>query len=398
MKKYKESNIIIIITALKKVISIFFGPFLTAYFIKVSADSLVSISIYNIMNYIIIGIGGIIIGYIVRNKFQVGMFRVGVISNFIYILSIIVLKQEIIKYLPLISFLYGFSTITYFYPYNLFVADKISNRDRTEYEFKRKTISSIIAIITPIILGGIITTTNFELTAIIILFISLIQIILSFFLKPICDKDYKYTLVKSFNKMIKDKNIVRIFFMEYFKGLNVSEGALEIILTILIFNAFKTNLNLGILTSLSSITIIIMQYIYTKKYKNKDDKKIIIISSIVPIISIMFLLLFTNNITLTLYYFCYNTFVNLLCLIIDVRLYNISNSSLVKDSNQMEFWSIREVILNLGRLTGHILVLAIAIFGSYNDLYYLMIVLTITIGLMGWFGSRVDKYNDSKNI
>lgn len=91
LKKYDESNILIAISTLKKIIAIFFGPFLTAYFIKISPESLIGLSLYNIMNYIILGVGGIVVGWIVRNKFQIGMFRIGVISNFIYILMIIIL-------------------------------------------------------------------------------------------------------------------------------------------------------------------------------------------------------------------------------------------------------------------------------------------------------------------
>ena len=54
MFEYKESNILLMIEALKKIIKIFLGPFLTAYFIKVSADSLVDISLYYIFNYLIL--------------------------------------------------------------------------------------------------------------------------------------------------------------------------------------------------------------------------------------------------------------------------------------------------------------------------------------------------------
>ena len=361
MKKYSEANILIAINSLKKIISIFFGPFLTAYFIKVSTESLIDLSIYNIMNYIVLGIGGIIIGWIVRNKFQLGMFRIGIISNFIYIFAIIVLKEQILKHLSLISFLYGFSAITYYYPYNLFIANKINNKERTNYEFKKKLVSTIIAIVVPIILGSIITTTNFELTAIIILFVSLVQIISSFFIKSVEYKNCNFTPIKSFKIFIKNKDIINMFFMEYFKGMNVSEGALEVVLTVLIFDAFKTNLNLGILSSVSSFLLILMQYLYTKKLKDKNDKFIILLCSLIPILSLILLLLFTNNITLILYYLCYSTFVNILCVILDVKLFNISNCKEIKCDNQMEFWSIREVILNLGRITGHFLLLIIYI-------------------------------------
>lgn len=125
--------------------------------------------------------------------------------------------------------------------------------------------------------------------------------------------------------------------VEYLKGISMSDGVLGTILTILIFNAFKTDLNLGILSSISSFLLIIIQYFYTKKFKNRDDKKAIIICSVVSIISLLVLLINTNNITLTMYYFCYNTFVRVLSLIMEIRLFNVSNLDLIKKDNQMEF-------------------------------------------------------------
>ncbi len=394
MKKYSEASVLIAINALKNIITIFLGPFLTAYFIKVSTETLIDLSLYNIMSYLVLATVGFIIGYIIRNKFQLGMFRVGIISNFIYILVIIILKEQILNYLPLISFLYGFSAIAYHYPYNLFITTKIKNYERTEYEFTRKTVSTLVSIITPFVLGSIITTTNFELTAIIILFISLLQIILSFVIKPIEDKNYQFTPIKSLKKFINNKEIVNMLRVDYFKGMSVSEGALEVILTILIFNAFKTDLNLGLLSSLSSILIIIVQYLYTKKFKHKNDKTIIAICSIIPILSLFLLNTYTNDITLILYYFCYTTSVNLLALLMTIRLFNISNSKAIKDGNLMEFWSIREVVLNLGRITGYSLLLIVGLLNQFDYLHYLMIILTLSIAAMGYFLSKVGKYED----
>lgn len=390
MIKIKESDNLIIISSLRKIIEIFFGPFLTTYFIKVSYNSLLDLSIYNIITYIILGIGGLIVGYIVRNKFQLGMFRIGVISNFIYILSIVILKESIIKYLPIIAFLYGFSLITYYYPYNLFLANKVVNKERTNYELKKQLSNTTIAILTPIILGGIITTANFQLTAIIILFISLIQIILSFFIKPHENKNYKFTPIKSLKKLIKNKDVVNMFRVEYFKGMNVSSGALEIVVVVLIFNAFKTDLNLGILSSISSVFMLILQYIYTKKFKSRNDKLMILLCSIIPVIGLILFLNFTNNITVVLYYFCYTAFVNVLNFIISIRLYNLANTKTIREENEMEFWSIRELILNLGRITSYILLFIIAKIGI-KYLNYLLVSLTLTIIFMAYYLSKINR-------
>ena len=337
------------------------------------------------------GVLGFIIGYIVRNKFQIGMFRFGVILYFVYILFIIILKEEILNHLLILAFMSGFALISYWFPYNLFISLQVENKNRESYEVKRKTISLITSVLTPIFLGSLITTTNFYLTAIIIAIISGIQIILSFFIKTEEKKDYKFTPLKSYKTLIKNKNIFNIFIVETFIGMNISDGVLNVLLTILIFNAFKTDLNLGIISSLSSILTIILSYIYSKKCKNKNDKIIILLCGIVPVISVLLLVFNTNNITLIIYYMIYNCLINILSMIIDIRLFNISNSDIVKQNHNIEFWSIREFILNIGRIIGYSLLLLTAIINKNNYLNYLLIVITLSIPIMAYFTTKVER-------
>ena len=137
MKLKSEANIIIAIDALKKIMIIFLGPFLTAYFIKTSSESIIDLSIYYIFSYILLGIGSFIVASIVKNKFRIGMFRIGVIISFIYIMTIVILKDKVVDHLGLISILYGISQSTYWFPYNLFVINKIDNQERTDYTVKK---------------------------------------------------------------------------------------------------------------------------------------------------------------------------------------------------------------------------------------------------------------------
>ena len=240
MKKNKlEGNVIIVITAMRKIMSVFIGPFLTAYFIKTSQESMIDLSIYYIFSYIFLAIGTFIVASIIKNKFRIGMFRIGVILNFFYIMSIVILKEEIINHLGLFSILYGISSSSYWFSYNLFLINKINNGERTEYTVKSKIVESITGILCPILLGSIITVTNYELTAVIILAISLIQIILSFIITPEKENSLpKFSLKNTWNKLKKNKQIRKMSVVEFFIGMNVSNGALEILMTILIFNSF----------------------------------------------------------------------------------------------------------------------------------------------------------------
>lgn len=284
------------------------------------------------------------------------MFRIGVIFNFFYILSIIILKEKIVHHLFLLSILYGLSASTYYFPYNLFVINKVDNCNRTNYTVKSKNISSIIGVLCPLLLGSIITVTNYELTAIIILFISLIQIILSFLLTP--DKNNQlsnFDIKKTWRKLKDQRPIKRMFITEFFMGMNVSDGALEVLMTLLIFQSFQTNLNLGIVNSITATLSILCIYLYGKKYKNKDDQRIITIASIVPLLSLFILLLWKNNLTLIIYNACYVIFTALLLTTKEIRLFNLSDSKFVDKNNQSEFLVIREIILNLGRITSYLI-------------------------------------------
>lgn len=61
-----QSNITIVISALRDIIEIFSGPFLTTYFIKTSSESIIDLSIYNIFSYIILAITSLIVGIIIK--------------------------------------------------------------------------------------------------------------------------------------------------------------------------------------------------------------------------------------------------------------------------------------------------------------------------------------------
>ena len=394
-KKNIEPSIIIAINAMKKIMVLFLGPFLTAYFIKKSQESIIDISVYNIFSYIILGIGSFIVASIIKNKFRVGMFRIGVILNFIYIMTIIILKEKIINHLGLISILYGVSSSTYWFSYNLFVINKIDNKIRTEYTVKNKNVSLLIGVLFPIILGSIITVTNYELTAIIILIISAIQIILSFVISTDKEENLpKFNIKDTWKKLKDNKQIRRISIVEFFVGMNVSDGALEVLITILIFNSFKTDMNLGIITSITTILSIIAVHLYGKIYKKRNDKKLIIVSSILPVIAVLILLVWRNNITLIIYNVCYVVFTAILTLTREIRLFNISDSSIVDRNNQCEFFAVREGILNAGRVVGNIMLLFAALTGNQLMLNIILILLTLSIPLAGFNIMNIEKFEE----
>ena len=392
-KKIKtEQNIIIIMDAIKKIMTIFLGPFLTAYFISTSTNSILNIAIYYIFTYATMALSTLVVASLVEKRNRIKIFRIGIILNFIYILIIILLKEKIINYLPIISILYGISASCYYFPYNLFIINKVKNTERTNYMVKLFITISVVGILFPIIFGSIITITNYILTAVIVLFISLIQIILSFFITDNHNGDLEeYNLKKTWLELKKNKQVINCLAGEFFIGMNICNGALETVMVILILNSFKTNINLGIITSIATLLSILVVKIYGLIYNKRDDKKVIIVSSIIPVISLIIFLILKTNTTVIIYKFSYVIFAEILSLVRKIKIFNLSNSKIVNKSNQCEFNAIREVTLNVGRVTGYTLLLLAGLTQSAVVLNIVTIILTLSLLVMSINLTKVKK-------
>lgn len=394
-KKIKtEQNIIIIMDAIKKIMTIFLGPFLTAYFISTSTNSILNISIYYIFTYATMALSTLVVAALAEKRNRIKIFRIGIILNFIYILIIILLKEKIINYLPIISILYGISASCYYFPYNLFIINKVKNTERTNYMVKLFITISVVGILFPIIFGSIITITNYILTAVIVLFISLIQIILSFFITDNHNGDLEeYNLKKAWLELKKNKQVINCLAGEFFIGMNICNGALETVMVILILNSFKTNINLGIITSIATLLSILVVKIYGLIYNKRDDKKVIIISSIIPVISLIIFLILKTNTTVIIYKFSYVIFAEILSLVRKIKIFNLSNSKIVNKSNQCEFNAIREGTLNVGRVAGYTLLLLAGLTQSAVVLNIITIILTLSLLVMSINLTKVKKNN-----
>ena len=96
-------------------------------FISTSTYSILNIAIYYIFTYATMALSTLVVAALAEKRNRIKIFRIGIILNFIYILIIILLKEKIINYLPIISILYGISASCYYFPYNLFIINKVKN-------------------------------------------------------------------------------------------------------------------------------------------------------------------------------------------------------------------------------------------------------------------------------
>ncbi len=378
----KNAKLLIIINSIRRIIDIFLGPFLTAYFFKLTVDNIKVISIYNILCYFIIMITSFIVGYIIKNKYKLTMFRFGMIMKLIQLIILVILGKNIINHLLLVAIISGISTITWAFPLNLFSSLLVDNKEKKDFVVYKLVFTNIINVIIPFIFGTLITINSFEKTLIIVLILSLIQIFLSFIIDYKEDNNnYKFNLFQEYKKLKKDNNVKLLFKSDLLLGLT-SEGALDTLVTLMIILSFNSDFSLGIITSVSYMFGILSAYL-CKRVNDKNIKLIVYIASIIPLICTVVLLFITNKYTIIGYNVIYAFFIQIISIIKSTKTLRITNSSIINDSNRSESYILFEFFLGLGRIISYVLLLIIGLTNNIYLLKILIIVLTSCIILLG---------------
>lgn len=388
----KNTRLLIIVNSIRKIIEIFLGPFLTAYIFKVSTDSVMMVSLYNIFAHTVIAFFSLMVGAIIKNKYEMQFFRLGMISKFLQLIILTLLGKKIIKYIWLVAMISGFSTITWYFPLNLFSSTLVPHKEKKEYIVYKSIITNVIMVALPIVFGAIISEKSFEKTTIIVLVLSFIQILVSFQIdykkKPIKSAS-KFNLIKTFQYIKDDKNVREFYKTSFFLGMTC-EGALNTTVTLLIIIAFNKDFSFGIVTSITYLLSIISAYICKKLINPHKIKMVIYLSGIIPLLSTIVLLFVTNQYTIVGYNIIYTFFIQIITIINDVKTIKITNSDTINDSNRVEGYALMEVFLGFGRIISYGLLLIVGMLNSFYLLKILIMLLTLCILLCGRHLTKIE--------
>lgn len=381
-KQTLEQNLLIVINACDRVSYILLGSFLTAYFIRESQDSVVALAIYYIITLALRMVGNVIATIMAKRLSEPSVMRLGVIANFIYIATIAFMGADITNHLFLIALFYAIATSFYWLPFNALFQRKVTNKKRATFIARFQTVSYLVDIIAPVLLGGLISTTNYITATLAVLVVASIQIVLSLAITPFKKSQSinqrHANFRKSCQEIRRSREARHCLVSGYFAGLSISDGALNVLTTVIIFNSFKTDLNLGIITSITTLLTIVVVNYYKKHYQ-RGRLASAIWFCIIPIGSILLLLAIRNDVTLIIYNLCFVVFSRLLLFIRDVAVCNVAGSHQISNSLQEEFIAIREIFLCLGRITGFAIMLVAGVAGGQNSLMIALLALTITI-------------------
>lgn len=271
----KTQKSLISVNALRSVLSLFTSTFLTSYIISLNPDNVLGQGLINIGTFLIVDMLTYLICYFVLSKFvdksnRVSFLRISIIINTILLVCIVFFGEQLAKWIPVAGMLVGISNAFYNSSYVVMRNELIGRKQINFYSILANVLANIINIFVPILLGYLIDVSTYSNIAIYVIIISIIQFCLSFLIKSNRPQGSAFELKKYIGLLKTDKyfrsKIKYTYLNAIAAGAKDSFKTLIIILTIL---TFKTNLSLGIFTSIFSIISTILLLIY-KRFEDKN--------------------------------------------------------------------------------------------------------------------------------
>lgn len=348
MNNYK---VLFSLRTLKNILTNFVDSFLVLYFLDVSDRNIVPLGIYKLVS--IIAIYSVI--FLTRNfsksKNRANLMRIGIVLDFVYFLTIILLKDKVVNYIYLVGLLYGLEEGFYYSVYNILESDGITNEERAKFAGTYTAIESILSIIFPLIFGSLIYATDFLKSLTVVFIIVILRIILSFIYKDNnVPKSNETNMKKYFELTNKDKRFKQMYKVEFLNGIVYSGAAFSYIVTIYIIKVFSDSFSLGIFTSIFSVITFIIGILFAKFINKKYYASAIKISMAFTILSLFLMIFRCNAITIILFNLFQTVSKKLKNLITGNNQANLSNYSKIAKEYKTEYWLANETSLVIGRI------------------------------------------------
>lgn len=385
MSNYK---VLFVLRVLKNIISSFVDSFLVLYFLDVSDSNILPLGIYKLVAIIAIYSVIFLARNFAKSKHRANLMRIGIVLDFVYFLTIILLKDKVVDYIYLVGLLYGLEEGFYYSVYNILESDGITNEERAKFAGTYTATESILSILFPLIFGSLIYVTGFLKSLIVVFIIVIIRIILSFKYKDTnIPKGNKTNMKEYFELTKKDKKFKQMYIVEFLNGLVYSEAAFSYIVTIYIIEVFSDSFSLGIFTSIFSIITFVIGILFAKFIKKEHYAKAIKISMIFTIISLVFMIFNCNAVTIVLLNLFQTISKKLKNLITGNNQANLSNDIKIQKEYKTEYWLANETSLVIGRIISS----SIFILVAYTDPTIMIIIYAIFLTLFAINSIKLQK-------
>lgn len=387
-KLSRDLKLLIVFSALRNITDLFLGTFLISFLMQNSLNEILSVSTYKLFEYTATCAGFFIFANWCKKYNKVAVFALNQIPKILLLTAIVLLGVHVSEYVIPLGILYGIGAAMYHLPMNTMVGEKSNKNTVGLYVGTKLATTYTVKVIVPITLGFFIDTSSYVSVAWFLLALSMLELILMLFISPSRHRSTKPIDFGGFVRCMMRFPIVRnLFAMEMMRGFGT--GLLASVITMYTVFMFKTDLNLGIFTTLFSICSIATSWLLGRYGKWKNYPHIILISMFVALCGISIFIWRATQITFLFYNLVYATAIITLEQLCSVNVFALSKTRCITTNHKVEYFVFRDFALFIGRWIGYVGLMYIGVFGGYPWLRWYMVLITASMMLTGWLTMRM---------
>ena len=394
----KQQKALLSVHMFRIVLELFTSTFLVSFILAQNPDNiigrgLINIGIFYVSWNVTYGILNFIASYLVDRSNRSTLLRWGILFNLALMIALVFWGEKISHWIVLAGALCGMSDAFYYSSYIIMRSELSFKGSFKRYNVYTTVGVNLVKVIVPIIMGYIIDISTFSTIAIYVVIITLAQFGLTFLIKSTKPKDSKFEIKNFFHYLKSDKfawsKIKYTYLNGVIAGIKSTYNVIVVILTIYIF---KTNLSLGIYTSIFSLITITCLLIYKKADTNPKFNKFIIylLVGASPFLAVIAVLLKTNTITLVILNFT-------LTLVSYFSDYfgDMERDAIIKNLNQYEFIAEHQFVAETAKIISRIVAfgffVVIGLFANFTTfkIFLLIILAASPIKFMVMFKQRL---------
>ena len=392
MNNYK---VLYSLRVLKKILTTFVDSFLVLYFLDVSDSNILPLAIYKLVAIVSIYAVFLFTRNLAKSKHRINLLRIGIILDFIYFLTIILLKDKIVDYIYLVGMLYGLEEGFYYSVYNMIESDGVTNDERSKFLGSYTAISSILSIIFPLIFGSLIYATGFLKSLIIVLIIIALRIVLSFMFKDKnIPKSKKCDMMRYFKLTENNKRLKYLYKSTFYDALTFSESAFSYIVTIYVIKVFSNSFSLGVFTSIFNVITFIIGILYIKCLKKEYYPVTLKVFTVLTVLTLILMVFYCNPVTIVVFNLFQTIFKSLLDLMHGNSQSDLSNLDLIKKEYKVEYWLLNETYLFFGRVLSALIFILMA----FTDSALIILVFVIFMVLYAYNLIKLQQATDEEKV
>lgn len=394
MKKKFDRNIFGLLTngALHNIITIYMNTFLVAYLLNISSGNFFNVALYYVISYIILLLAYTGFSFLICKINKVYAIRIAILFHCSILIMLAFLKENIVNFIVPIAIINNISNGLYWSGLNSLSNETIKGKKLQGYNTYSAVVNNITSIIIPIIFGSIIDNSSMTVITIFAIIVAILEIGSTFFFQK---QRIVHTKIdfKGYYNYCYNVNHKRCFNL-LFGGYIVlgCKDSISTLITMLIVLTFKTNTNLGVISSLISC-ITIMLLIFSNKHYTSKKANVFIYISAITIISMSLLLININKPAIIFFNICFSSLLSIIN-----RSFGVKRHGLVRAIDKKEFivehQAVTEICLNIGRIIFYS-VLLLASFSNEIWVYKTLVAVSMSFVLLyGIFGYVLEKEYD----